>query len=109
MPGNEAIYNNTEFSLYDRFRDILELPSLKNCWLYAVSGFFHSSAYFKLRPLVPELIINLRNRFFHYNSSISSEQIVDSDMFFRIINAPFLRWFSSLLTIILATLYENTR
>jgi hypothetical protein len=49
MLRDEGIYNNTEFSLYDRFREILELPELKDSWLYAVSGFFHSSAYFRLR------------------------------------------------------------
>ncbi|AEF86975.1 putative helicase, SNF2/RAD54 family [Treponema primitia ZAS-2] len=47
--ANEGIYTNTEYSLYDRFRAILDRPEHKDFYLYAVSGYFRSSAYFKLR------------------------------------------------------------
>ncbi|GHV24515.1 ATP-dependent helicase [Spirochaetia bacterium] len=46
---NEGIYTNTSFSLYDRFRTILDRPEHRDFYLYAVSGYFRSSAYFNLR------------------------------------------------------------
>jgi hypothetical protein len=62
-------------------------------------------------PIIPQLIINLRNKYFHYTNrsidNISSEEIVDSDLFFGNVNHHFIKWFSTLFVIILNTIYDN--
>lgn len=57
---------------------------------------------------MPELIINLRNGFFHYmngKNNISNNQIIDSDLFFENINDPFMIWFANILSEIICQIY----
>ncbi len=57
---------------------------------------------------MPELIINLRNGFFHYmngKDNISNNQIIDSDLFFENINDPFMIWFSNIMSEIICQIY----
>ena len=60
---------------------------------------------------IPQLIINLRNKYFHYNNSqadnITSDEIIDSDQFFMNLNSNFIKWFTILFIIILNTLYDK--
>lgn len=57
---------------------------------------------------MPELIIRLRNGFFHYmngRGNIENHQIIDSDLFFENINDPFMMWFSSILQEIICQIF----
>ena len=50
-----ALYNNEEFSLYDRFTHFLTQSSGTNQTLSAVVGYFRSSGYFPLRESLKTL------------------------------------------------------
>lgn len=50
-----GIFNNEEYSLYDRFRDFLATSPVKDLTLSAVVGYFRSSGYFPLRESLQSL------------------------------------------------------
>jgi superfamily II DNA or RNA helicase len=52
---DREIYNNEEYSLYDRFRDFLDSSHLPNLTLSAVVGYFRSSGYFALKESLKSL------------------------------------------------------
>lgn len=58
---------------------------------------------------VPSLIIQLRNRFFHYTNgnknNISSEEIIDPDLFFSMINDIFFKWLIQVFNELLIQMY----
>lgn len=83
--NKKSVYNICKRMIHnsDLFEAIIEDEEFKLNWIN-----------------IPMLIINIRNGFFHFRNSmptnITSEEIGNSDYFFKIVNPIFITWVSSL-------------
>lgn len=60
---------------------------------------------------VSNLIVNVRNGYFHYLNDnpnvISSDDIIDADLFFEKLNSCFMHWFTVLYSYMLSSIFDN--